>query len=389
MKKKKTIGKALIIAGLTVLLVAVIIAFLPMIIDAAAYFVWLFAPFLFSYILSLLVNPMADALQKRFCLPRGVSAIFVIVLTVGVIGGILTAAIWKVVDEIKEIYENFPIIYENIRITWYRISENLSNFVSMMPQTFQNALNDLGDGFLTWFAGLTPDSDFMRSAGNFAKKVPSIFISLVIFLLSLYFMVADSKTVSNVIKKPFSENFIERVSQIRGDIKHYVGGYVKAQLIIMCISFTILIIGLSILKIDYALVIALVTAIFDALPFFGSGAVLWPWALIAFIMGDVVLGIGLVIIYLFVILTRQFIEPKIVSKNIGLHPIATLMAMYIGYKILSIGGMILGPMILVIIVSLYKVGIFDGAVKTVKNLFFKIVREVKNIIKIYDDEGEK
>ena len=165
--------------------------------------------------------------------------------------------------------------------------------------------------------------------------------------------------------------------------------YIKAQLTIMCISFTILLIGLSILKIDYALVIAIAVAILDALPFFGSGAVLWPWAAIAFIMGDVLLGVSLIIIYLAVILTRQFVEPKIVSQNIGIHPITTLMAMYVGFKIFSIGGMILGPLLMVMLVSLYRTGIFDGVVMSAKNLFRRLGREIKSITNSLNDEENR
>lgn len=389
MKNKRTIWKVAGLIAFVALLVLAVILMMPYIVDGASYLIWIFMPFILSYLLSLLVNPMADALQNRFRLPRGASAILVIVLTVGVLGGIVFGIIWKLIDEIKNIFADIPQIAESVRMTWYSITDNLSDIVDVLPKTIQKAIDGFGNDMLSWVANLAPDSDFMRSAGNVAKKVPSIFISTVVFLLSLYFMVADAKTVSKVVRKPFSQNFIDRVRQIKHDIKHYLGGYIKAQLIIMCVSFTILFIGLSILKIDYALVIALITAVFDALPFFGSGAVLLPWAVISFITGNILLGIGLVIIYLFVILTRQFIEPKIVSKNIGLHPILTLMSMYIGYRLLSIGGMILGPLVLILVVSFYKVGVFDGIIKTVKNLFLKIVREVKDIINICNDEGEE
>ncbi len=389
MKNKKTIGKAFGLIGLVILLIWAVVLMMPYIADGISYIIWIFMPFIFSYLLSLLVNPMAETLQKRFRLPRGVSAILVIVLTVGVLGGIVFAIVWKIVDEVKNIFADIPMIAESVRMTWYSVTASLSDFVDVLPEAIQDAIDGFGNEMLVWVANLAPDSEFLASAGNVAKKVPSIFISIVVFLLSLYFMVSDATAVSRVVRKPFSQSFIDRITRIKKDIKHYVGGYVKAQLIIMCISFTILFIGLSVLGVDYALVIALITAAFDALPFFGSGAVLWPWAIIAFITGDIITGIGLVIIYLSVILTRQLIEPKIVSKNIGMHPILTLMSMYIGYRMLSIGGMILGPLVLILVVSLYRVGIFDVFIKTVKNLFLKIAREVKDIINSCNDEGEK
>lgn len=386
-KKKKTV-KALTFYAIVGILIVSAIMFLPKILSAVGYVVWLFAPFLVAYGLSLIVNPMADGLQKRFKLPRGLSAVLVIVLTVGVLGGIVTGIVWKIVDEIRNVYEDLPVIYMDIRATWLNLSKSFSNVVSVLPDAFQTAFADLSEQFLEWLADIATNTEIVRSAGNFAKKLPNIFFVLVVFILSLYFMVSDSERISEAVKKPFSPAVVERMSEFRMQIKKYVGGYIKAQLIIMCISFTLLLIGLSILKIDYALVIALATAIFDALPLFGSGAVLITWSVISFITGNILHGVGLLIIYLSVVLTRQFVEPKIVSKNIGMHPILTLMAMYVGFKAFSIGGMIVGPLCLVLIISLYRAGLFDGVIKWARKLFLKACREIKNITSSLNDEGE-
>ncbi len=389
MNKKKFSIKILITVILAALLLVWIILSLPDILGFARYVIWLLSPFVVAYILSLFVNPMADGLQKRFKLPRGISAILVIVLTVGVLGGIVTGIVWKIIEEIRNIYNDFPIIYQSIRDAWYSISDMLSSVVGMLPQNMQASVDEFSNQFLDWVAGLAKDFEFVRTAGNAAKKVPNIFITSVVFIMSLYFMVADSKTVSRIIRKPFNETFLTRVSDLKGEIKRYIGGYVRAQLVIMCISFTILLIGISILKVNYTLIIALATAFLDALPFFGSGAVLIPWAIISFVMGDIARGIGLLIIYLSLVLMRQLVEPKIVSKNIGMHPLLTLMAMYIGYRSFSLGGMILGPLCLVLIVSLYRVGVFDSSIMMSKKILAKLAGEIKKIKASLDDEGEE
>lgn len=389
MNKKKFSVKLLVISVLAALLVTGIVVGLPKILNFAGYVIWLLAPFIVAYLVSLFVNPMADGLQKRFRLPRGISAILVIVLTVGVIGGIAAGIVWKIVDEIRNIYNDFPIIYQSIQDTWYSLSDMLSDVMVMLPQNIQETVDEFSNQFLDWIAGFAKDFKFVQTAGNAAKKVPNIFITTIVFLISLYFMVADSKSVAEVIRKPFNKEFLERLSNLKGEIRRYIGGYVRAQLTIMCISFTILLIGLSVLKINYALVVALATAALDALPFFGSGAVLLPWAVISFVMGDVARGIGLLIIYLTLILMRQLIEPKIVSKNIGMHPLLTLMAMYVGYRAFSIGGMILGPLSLVLIVSLYRVGVFDGVILTSKKVLAKFAALIKKIKLSLDNEGEE
>ncbi len=386
--KRKIPVKTALITALAVIIVAAAVIFLPRILSAAGYVLWLLLPFIAAYLVSLAVNPMADGLRKRFHLPRGVSAVLVIVLTVGVLGGIVTGALWKIIDEVRSVYENLPTIYDNIRTVWYSISVKTADIMYVLPDNMQNIANDISNEFFDWLAEIATNAELVRSAGNAAKKLPNVFISVIVFILSLYFMVADSASVSKAVKKPFSAAFIERAEAFRKEIKKYAGGYIKAQLIIMCISFTILLIGLSIIGADYALVIALATAIVDALPFFGSGTVLVPWAVISFIMGDFVRGAGLLVIYLTVLLMRQFIEPKIVSKNIGMHPIMTLMAMYVGYRTMSVGGMILGPLVLVILVSLYRTGIFNNLIIKIKGLVFAFWNELKKIKNLFDNEGE-
>ena len=389
MSSKKLKSKVLAKYLLATILVLIILIAVPKLASAVGYVLWLFAPFIIAYIVSLLVNPMVHGIEKRFHLPRSVCAILVIVLTVGVLGGIATGIVWKIIDEIRNVYEDLPVIYENVQITWIKITDFFSDFVAMLPANLQKMFDDVANQAMEWFADLATNTHIVKSAGNFAKRLPSIFVVAIVFILSLFFMITDAKKVSLAVKKPFSEEFIQKMKDFKADLKKYVGGYVKAQLTIMCISFTILLIGLSILDVDYALVIALAVAILDALPFFGSGAVLWPWSIISFIMGDILMGVGLVIIYLAVILMRQFIEPKIVSQNIGIHPLMTLMSMYIGFRIFSIGGMILGPLTMVMLVSLYRTGIFDGVIISAKNLVLRCGREIKSFTKSLNDEEKK
>lgn len=371
---------------LVVLLVAVGVFFsFRKVVSAIWYVVMLFFPFILGYLFSQLINPLANWLQKRLKLPRQVSAILVIVLTVGIMGGILTAVIWKIVSEIRALYDQFPVIYESAQAAWAQISSKFANIYAMMPESVQATLDRIGTDISDSLSdGLNIQySPMMRRAGDFAKSLPNIFIAIVVFILSLYFMVTDAKRVSAVVHRIVPRRVMEGCERIKEEIKKYLGGYVRAQLTIMGIAFVVLWIGLSILHVEYALLIALGIAVLDALPFFGSGAALWPWAAVSFIMNDPRRGVGLLIIYLTLALLRQFIEPKIVSTNIGLHPICTLMAMYVGFKLFSIGGMILGPLVLMLFVSIYHAGIFDGLIRFLKAFYKWIKAELKNIFGIF------
>lgn len=342
---------------------------LPKLLQLLGFAISLFLPFLLGFAFSLLVNPLADKLQKRFKLPRGLSAIIVLVLTIGIIGSIAVGIIWKIIDELRNLYGNFSVIYANIESTYDMIQYKWITIRDILPESVKYTCDGLimsAYDKLNEFINNLNYSPIVTSAGNFAKSLPGIFIGFIVFILSSFFMVSDSKTVSSAVHGLFSEKTVGRYHIIKENIQKYLGGYIKAQLIIMSIAFVIILTGLSILRIEYALLIAVAIAVFDALPFFGSGGILIPWAIISFISADIKSGIGLLIIYLTVLFTRQLIEPKIVSQNIGMHPIITLMSMYIGYRTFSIGGLILGPVTMMIIISLARAGVFDTPVAIIK-----------------------
>lgn len=350
--------------------VGLIYVFLPKIIGVLGFVIELFLPFVFGYIFAMAVNPLADMLQKKLKIPRGFSAVLVMVLIIGILGGVLTFAIWKIIDEVRMLYNQFPEIYKSVQDSIHSFGNKWSVIYDNLPYSIQMALSELGTGISDRAAEFInmKSTPVMDGAGDFAKALPKVFIAVVVFLLSSYFMVSENKTVSNYVVKRVSPRVLESWRKLKAELKKNLGGYLKAQGILLVIAFVVMFIGLSVLDIDYALLIALGIAVLDALPFFGSGFVLWPWTVIAFINSDIKLGIGLIVIYLAVMLVRRFAEPKLVSTGLGLHPIPALMSMYVGYKTMSIGGLILGPIILMLIISFYKADIFDAPIR-----FFKYI----------------
>lgn len=390
MKIKKNWIKVVLFTLLLAVVVVAIYIFLPRILKLIGFIVKLFLPFLLGYIFSMAVNPLADTLQKRLKIPRGLSAVLVIVLIVGILGGVLTFAIWKIIDEVRMLYTQFPTIYENLQTSVHNFAVKWSTVYENLPMNIQEAITAAGESISDKAANFinTKSTPMVDSAGSVAKALPSVFIGVVVFILSSYFMVTENKAVTSTVYKLFSDRFVERLRIVKTEIKKYLGGYLRAQGILMIIAFGIMFIGLSILDIDYALLIALGIAFLDALPFFGSGLILWPWTLISFLNGDIKHGVGLIIIYAAVALMRHFTEPKLVSSRIGMNPILTLMSMYVGYRTLSIGGMILGPIILMLIISFYKAGVFDAPIRILKNIYnfikeqFMLFKEfVKNLIR--------
>jgi sporulation integral membrane protein YtvI len=124
-------------------------------------------------------------------------------------------------------------------------------------------------------------------------------------------------------------------------------GYLRSYSLILLITFAEIFFGLSILGVEYSLLVAAITAIVDILPVLGVGVILLPWALFALITKDIFLGVGLLILYVVTVVVRQFIEPRIVGENLGLHPLLTLAAFYLGYRLFGFAGILIAPLTLV------------------------------------------
>lgn len=153
-------------------------------------------------------------------------------------------------------------------------------------------------------------------------------------------------------------------------MQRHFGCYLKAESILILVSFVISLIGLYIFKIaglniGYPLIAALGIGFVDALPIFGSGTVMIPWAIILAFNGDYTLSICILVLWIIMSCVKQFIEPKIVSKQIGIHPIFTLIAMYTGFKFIGVIGMLIGPILLIVLKDVFAGLIDKGVMKAI------------------------
>ena len=385
--ERKPVKVFLAIVLVVILLVGAIYA-LPAVGRFAVYLFRLFMPFIFAYVFALIIDPLVRKLQSRFKMPRSVTAWVVILVIIGVVGGGLSWIGYIIVNEVRSLSNNLPQIYDNLLSSIDKVKNSFKGFYEVMPMNIQEAVAEFEIQITEKIAQLINSKSLplVTGAGSAAKSLPKVLISTIVFVLSTFFMISDFERVKSFVKKPFGKRHLTRLTEVSLQIKTYLGGYVRAQGTIMLVVFVILFLSLSLLDINFALLIAIGTAFLDALPFFGSGAVLWPWSVISFVSGDIRMGICTIVIYVVIFVVRQLIEPKIVSKNIGTNPLLTLISMYLGYRLLSVGGMILGPVIMLLIVSLYRAGVFDGLISftgAVKCQVKKQCSALKNKIKTF------
>lgn len=188
--------------------------------------------------------------------------------------------------------------------------------------------------------------------------------------MATYFICVDKLYMLDQIEHHFPKTWVKKAIFHLREILSSLGSYLKAEGILVLIAFAQVLLGLYILKaigftIEYPFLAAMGIAFVDALPILGTGTVIIPWAFISAINGDIKLAIGLLVIFAVISVVRQFVEPKIVSNNLGVHPIFTLIAMYTGFKIIGIVGLLIGPVALIVIKSVYGALIDRGVVKSI------------------------
>lgn len=322
-------------------------------------FKW-FLPFILAYILASIINPLVNVMEVKLRIPRKIACLTTILFTLFFLGLIIFIIIYRITFEIKNLTNMLPIFAQNISDLYNDLFVKGVDMYDKIPSEFDHIINTFINGVLdsvsTLFTSLTEYTT--RLAYNFAKSLPSIFIFVIVLFISTYFMISDKRKISNYFLNQIPKELLLKLVNLKKDLIFALFGYIKAQLILMFITFIELSIGMIIIGVDYPILLALFISIIDALPVLGTGIILLPWAFFELLSGNFSMAICLIILYCIVLLVRQMLEPRVIGKQIGLYPLVTLMSMYIGLKIFGIIGLILGPISILIIKSLLKSNFF-------------------------------
>lgn len=298
-------------------------------------------PFIIAFIIASIIEPIIRFLMKKAKIARKVAAPIVLTFFIVSLALIITLIVARLIQEVKSVSAILPQItndiynYVNKLISksvdvfeWLpiEITGNIGNILSRLYESVSNVLNSIFKG-----AYIT------------AASIPQALIFTVITIVSTYFITSDRDNISNFFSSQLPEKWIKQIKNIITNMFSALVGYIKAQCILMIITFTELFIGFNIIGINYSLLLAFIISVIDALPILGTGGFLIPWAIYSFFAGNLRLGISLLILYIVVLIVRQSIEPKILGYQIGVHPLVTLIAMYSGLKLFGFLGFILGP----------------------------------------------
>ncbi|MBO5907781.1 MAG: AI-2E family transporter [Clostridia bacterium] len=300
-------------------------------------------PFLIAWLVAFAVKEPSRGLSKRLHIPerviRPVFALLIALVGFSVLGFLIwqiIALIWELLTDIGA--GNGPV-YELLKLL---ASEDFSLFGDGFPEELSErisgALESILSSALSFVAG---------AITSWAGSVPKILLFLLVTVISLVYFAIDLEKINSAVRKILPSSVGRFLSLARRKFfsvfKKYIGSYV----VIFIITYVVMLLGFLVLGIEKSPLIALIVAALDILPVIGVGTVLVPWSIFLFATGEHVTGVGLVILFIVNTVIREVAEPKIIGKNLGIHPILSLALIYIGYALFGFAGLILTPLIAV------------------------------------------
>lgn len=316
---------------------------------SAKYVLPLFFPFLLGFFLALTAEPMVTFFSKNLSFPRFIAAGFGVTTAFCFLALLLLLVGAFFVRELKYLAGILPNLEETTRAGISLLEGWLLNMTQRMPQAFGSLLRqNIGELFSGGTALLDKIARYLLGlAGSLLTQVPDSALLLGTAVISGYMISAKLPKLRKWFRRYFPREKIQPLLDALGRVRTALCGWLLAQLKLSGVTFLLLGGGFLLLRIPYGLLWALVISLLDAFPVLGTGTVLLPWAVVAFLQADTARAIGLVGIYATVTLIRSMLEPKLVGRQLGLDPLVTLIVLYAGYKIWGIGGMILAPILTV------------------------------------------
>ncbi|MGO4888688.1 sporulation integral membrane protein YtvI [Anaerobacillus sp. MEB173] len=334
-----------------------------------AYFMFKISyPFFIGLLIAILINPFVNFLEQNTKCPRFLSVLLVLTLIIGIVTGLLTLLLAEIISGSNYLAQSVPShfnilikhieaffttnivpLYNQLTIMLHSLDkEHQMTIINYIQSTSTTLSDNVNSAIRSLLNGMT---DGMM-------KLPNAATVFVFSLLATFFISKDWPRLLTTFHKYAPQKIIASGRNIFHDLKGAFFGYLLAQCTLISITTFIVLAGLIILKVEHPITIAIIIGIIDLLPYLGTGLIFIPWIVYTFFSGDQSLTIGLGILYGIIVIQRQIMEPKILSQNIGIDPLATLIALFVGYKLFGFIGLIIGPVLLVFIRTLYRTNIF-------------------------------
>ncbi|MBQ8183042.1 MAG: sporulation integral membrane protein YtvI [Clostridia bacterium] len=337
-------------------------------------------PFVFAAVLSIFLQPVIRWLTKKLHVKTHslISTILVLLLVIGVVG-VFACAGYILYTELKDFFNYLSTKISSVDDVVMIVESTAMNLVSKLPSGIGTTAGEYVTDFFANLSNKSSTFDMstlsapLSGAWSVVKGIPSFILSAVVTVISCVFMTAEYDRVRDMILGMCSDERGKKIIEAKRTVTKGIGKLIKAYATLMLITFSEVFLGLNLMKLlgvyqgGYIAIIAFVTCIVDIIPVLGTGTILIPWAVYNFITADFGLAIGLLLLYAVITVIRQVIEPKLVANQVGLPSIVTIMAMFLGGRVLGPLGILILPLTVIVLKLMYDEGII-GNKKTINKI---------------------
>ncbi|WP_026570481.1 MULTISPECIES: sporulation integral membrane protein YtvI [Sediminibacillus] len=314
-------------------------------------------PLILALLTAMFLNPAIRWLQYRFKMNRKFSVTIIFLIFLLVISLVGTYFVTRAVTHVVNFAENAPSYVNQLNTKFTEWETDMDRFTENLPSDF---VVEVKDGFKRNIELLSTkvkqyfELDKIASA---AAKVPEYLVSLLVYLIALFLFMLELPRLKAMSYNHLTEETAEKVKFMNARLSYVVLGFLKAQFLVSIIIFVVSLIGLLYITPEVAIIMSIIIWLVDFIPIIGSIVILGPWALYMLLAGDTVMGIQLAVLAIILLAIRRTVEPKVMGRHIGLSPLATLIAMYLGLQLIGIIGFILGPLLVIAFNSAKEAGI--------------------------------
>ena len=319
-------------------------------------------PFFIAALIAIFTRPLARIISRKTHIKLKIVSLICTLVCFVIIAGIIAVIVIRLAGLGTDLFSAIPSIYaETIEPALTDFSERIADqmgrlnpeTVAILERISDRLIDSLGNvaiGFSNWT---------VNGVKNIVTGLPNFLLSCVICVIAAIFITLDYEKIKEAGKLLMPDRTTKVIMESSSNLRKIIWKYLKAYGIIMLITFAEIAIGLLIIGIKNAVLVAVLIAIFDIFPIVGSGMILLPWTIITLIQGHIMRGIGLGILYVIVIVVRQFLEPRVVGKHVGMHPLLTLECMFVGAHLFGGIGLFGVPVTTAVILSLNENGVIN------------------------------
>lgn len=333
--------------------------FVILLLLAGKYLIPVLTPFIVAFVLAFLIQRPAEGLARMTGISRKHLAVPMLILLYIILFGVVLLGGGKAFSMIRSLIISIPGIYRREILPFLNdmlelVGANLSKTDPFVSSQIENSLEQVVENIGQMVSTLSVN--ILQMVSEYITRIPSALIRIVITVVTSFYMCADYERIMNAIWSIMPETGRQTCRDIKKYGLNMIKVYLKSYSLLLFMTFAELTIGFLILRIPHPFIVALVIAVFDILPVLGTGGILIPWAVVLAVIGNYSLAVGIMLLYLVVTVIRNSVEPRIVGRQIGLHPLLTLIAMFTGVSLAGLPGLILLPMAVMIFVNMMKNG---------------------------------